>query len=353
MFPKKTLLFFIAAMHGFVIAQHTGVDQTEKDYLKFKETLQEEFEKITPDTSFTPEKYTLHPASIPDWFYNMPPSDDQNIYAIGISDPGMEEQQAIELATLRAKSVAALLWNPKIARLADNFTDEREKGSNGVVSSKYINYYRIIASLAVMEDQIETVDQFFTSFDEVIVLLKLNLFINDISPKDTITATSNIYQAEIQKHNYFEMEEMWQMKGNCISFNSERIKEYSYSFKAVNNLAEITSYYNQSKLDFPYFNFRYQGNNVEPLVLPENTISGKLNLGLWKGLLESLLQNIILHGQGTSVTIKQVGDAYTSRTQNLSREVTESSNSFRIKNLQISSNKLYLNLEKLEKPYSN
>ncbi|MBN2174736.1 MAG: hypothetical protein JW731_11430 [Bacteroidales bacterium] len=347
MLLKTTLLVCIVAINGLVLAQNTGINQTEKDYLKFKETFQDEIKEIKPDSSIDASKYILHPASLPDWLFTIPPSDKNHFYSLGISDPGMTEEEGDELAEFRAKSMAALLTDPKIASLVDNFSDEAQAGQTDDFVTKYINYYKIDALCKCSNTDFEIIEKFRTSFDESLVLVRY--FPNDavFSNTDSLSIEVEIYQAERQKYNRFELEELYTVSGLFISESDSLKADHHYTFKSLNNLSEIKSEFNGNSLHFPYFNFRYQGQQDTNTLLSENSITTKLNHGLWKGYLEALLQKIVLMAHSSSVTVKQLGDAYTSRTQNLSREVAENSTSLRISCVKIINNQMILNLEYL------
>ncbi|MEZ5195867.1 MAG: hypothetical protein R2764_05580 [Bacteroidales bacterium] len=65
------------------------IGQTEKDYLKFKETLHKEIND-TGQNENQASPTILHPAELPTWISNLPASSPNFIYSLGISDPGME-----------------------------------------------------------------------------------------------------------------------------------------------------------------------------------------------------------------------------------------------------------------------
>ena len=348
MFFRLIIVFAIIIICSNILAQNTNnINQTEKDYKKFHETLREEIQSANQDTANLSDEYVLHPAHLPDWFCQMPKSDQQTKYAIGISDPGMEEDNAFKLAELRAKSILSLLLQPAVTGITDNFSNERIKANADEFTTKYVNYFRILSKLSVHQENFEIVERFFTSFNEAIVLLKYNKSVPLTDVTDSIIVVVDVYQAERQKYNKFEMEEKYEITGKFI--NDTCVENFYYSFQALNNLFEITSNFNKEEIKFPYMNFRYQGQNQGQSFEFNNSAGNKLNYGLWKSFMETILQEIIIMSQYGSVAIKQVGDDFTSINQNLSREISEASLSFKINSIEINNNRLSVNMDYLNK----
>ncbi len=156
----------------------------------------------------------------------------------------------------------------------------------------------------------------------------------------------DVYQAERQKYNKFEMEEKYEANGTISSNVSEEV--YNYTFHSLNNLFEITSSFNGEKLYFPYFYFRYQGQTQDQHLSINNSIACKLNYGLWKAYLEVFLQNILALSQPNAVKIEKVGDDYTSKNQDFTREVFESEPAVELVNMFISNNQLLIEMDYLK-----
>jgi len=348
MFFRLIIVFAIIIICSNILAQNTtNISQTEKDYKKFHETLQEEIKSTDQDTASLSGEYVLHPAHLPDWFFQMPKSDQQTKYAIGISDPGMLEDDAFKLAELRAKSILSLLLQPVVTGITDNFSNERINANSDEFTTKYVNYFRILSKLSVHQENFEIVERFFTSFNEAIVLLKYNKSATLTDVTDSINVVVDVYQAERQKYNKFEMEEKYEITGKFI--NDTFAENFSYSFQALNNLFEITSNFNKKELKFPYMNFRYQGQNQGHSFEFNSAGGNKLNYGLWKSFMETILQEIVIMSQSGSVAIKQVGDDFISKNQNLSRELSEASLLFKINSIEINSNRLSVKMDYLNK----
>ncbi|MCD4730394.1 MAG: hypothetical protein K8R74_07330, partial [Bacteroidales bacterium] len=181
-----------------------------------------------------------------------------------------------------------------------------------------------------------------------IVLLRDTVKKRSTGRRDSLTSIVDVYPAERQEYNKFEMEEKDEIEFTL--YTSELDESYNYSFQSLNNLFEITSSYNDIQLHFPYFHFRYQGQPQDQPNALKISITSKLNYGIWKAFLEVFLQKVYLLAQPHNVKIKKVGDDYTSKNQDFIREVSESKPSFKIVNIQISNNQLFVEMDYLNQP---
>lgn len=322
--------------------------QTEKDYRKFKETLNEET-KDTGQYSNQSSRTILHPVELPDWIFELPISEPNTIYSIGISEPGMDMEQAIEQAKFRAKVIAAAFKESKVTFIIDNYSNEKAFTNADEFSTRYENLFSIKASTVSNETNFELLNQHFTSFNEAIVLLKYN--IDKTHSTDSLILGINSYEAERQKYNKFELVDKFEM--NAFEHDNsmpDTINKLFYSFQSLNNLFEIKSVDNGVEYQFPYLNFRYLGQNDSIKTQFESNISTKLNYGLWKAYIETLVQNIFMLSQVYSVKVSQVGDDYTTQNQSFIREVSEANLSFRINSIQVFNNRLSIEMDYLNNP---
>ncbi len=159
----------------------------------------------------------------------------------------------------------------------------------------------------------------------------------------------NSYEVERQKYNTFEIEEKFDLTGSLIeAVNDSSKSNFYYSFHSLNNLFEISSKYMDEEYQFPYYSFKYQGQSTDDKSIFETSINNKLNYGIWKAYIETLVQKIFNMSLAFAVDIKRVGDDYSSKTQNFSREVSEANMSFRLNKFYIYNNRLSLELEYLD-----
>jgi len=313
---------------------------TERDYRKF----QKEFSEVEfSGDSIQKQTYILHPASLPIWLYKIPQPGDRNYYSIGISDPGMEYKEALEMAVIRAKCIYAFLVSPNVSSLADNYSDERTGNTRSEFDTKYISYFQVRSDININDSLMEVVDTFYTSFKEAIVLIKMS---NGQVPGKPFTAEADVYQVERQKTGTFEMEEKYSISG--IDFSPcHDSSNFNYEIHAVNNIYEITSEYNQVIYNFPYLNYRYNKNTGISINDSVFVYKSKLTWGLWKSFTETFMHEIFKLSQNRPVAVKQVGDDYTTRTQHLSRELITAKPAIKISCINVENNHLFLKMDYL------
>ncbi len=143
---RKVILIGILWVPAVLLAQNSSTDKTEKDYREFKETLEKETEKLEQDTAKS-NFQVLHPASLPEWLFNLPVSTSNTLYVLGISDPGMEEEKAFQLAELRAKAIIPVFFQSKVTFIIDNYSNERIDENRDEFTTRYENLFSIVSTL--------------------------------------------------------------------------------------------------------------------------------------------------------------------------------------------------------------
>ena len=340
---SRLILFLIVSFIPVVLSSQEVEDsRVEQDYQKFNETLHKELNYTEKDSTHT-SKNILHPAGLPAWFFNIPDSGLECIYTIGISEPGMSEQEAYELAKLRAKSLISLLYSAELNTMADHFINESVTEKASDFTTKYANFYRIQASIPFDTASFEIVNSGFTSFNEAIVLAKY--VFTERPATDSLFVKADVYQVERQKGNEFEVEEKYEYL--CRMLSPGDSSSFLYTIHTYNNIFEINSRFNNKSLTFPYFNFRYiQPDGIENQ--GQSMYQSKLNYGLWKSFLEVFLQELYFLSQNPDVSVKQVGDQYTNQTRNLARETAKMQNPVELRNLYITNNRIAMKLDILK-----
>jgi hypothetical protein len=337
MFHKFILIAFSCFLPLFIFSQQTeSRDRQRVEYNRFKEILEKEIsEPIEGEVSVMP--LILHPARIPDWFCNIPISDPGNVYAIGISDPGMDMDDAYELAIERAKAITSLMISSSIKSLADNYTNEKNPQSSGEFVTKYLNYFSIHSGYTIDTANFKVLRRFLTAYDEAIVLTSYSMVKSGQDDLSEIVA--EVYQVERQLSNTFEAEEK-------IMFNSSDTSQlFAYTIYSRNNLFEINSSRHGKDILFPYLNYRYTA--PDSVYENINGFDSKLTHGLWKSYLELFLQNAWFLSQNSDLIIKQVDDEFTGKSQNLTRSVNADTPAFAVTGIMVKDNLITIKLDYL------
>lgn len=347
----KAALCFLVIFPGIGVIAQVNSHKTHSDYQEFNKILIKETSEKSTDSSGLK---ILRPSVLPNWICAFPGSDGKQVYALGISDPGMDEAEGFQLACLRAKTIIAVLQHPRIAGMTDNFTNEETESRTDEFVTKYENLYNIESLVTISEINFEVINRHHTAFGETIVLMRFTT--GDSDPcTDTLFVQASAYEVERQKMNFFESEDRYEISGKYShKTDSNILNNFCYSFKSLNNLVEIESIVGAKSHRFPYAVFRYAVAGGDTLKAPAVDYTfQKLNYGLWKTYFQSVIERIALLSQPLSGNLKRVTDDYSQRNQNLSRELSESQPSFLIRDIQIRNNCLALELDYLNKTNKN
>lgn len=220
----------------------------------------------------------------PDWFLNPPVSPDHScIYLIGISDPGMNPNDATNMAVARAKAFLNFF-------LRETEPDFRSSMTDGTI---FETVARSLISKKYHTENFETLHTFVTNYNELIVLLKYSFIPRqNTSLNDSllIKTMMTYYKSDNGKNTEANLE--WISK---ITGKSETSNVY-YVVKQKNNIDSLSSYFETVNNAFePVVNgfsnsYRNQDmNEVSPVVqqtFKENfTASYSLSNGLWPAYL--------------------------------------------------------------------
>lgn len=164
---------------------------------------------------------------LPDWFYNPPKSGSNIFYTLGISDPGLTKEQALQQAEMRAMFVFATLHSVslrinQVSVLSEETNQIIETFSKGVMNKNLPELYFEIAN------------KNFTTNNEAIVLLKITFYsLSADMAKDSvkIKAISNYSTSEIGSEKKYELE----YNAQIINKSSKWISSDNYSSSQKRN----------------------------------------------------------------------------------------------------------------------
>jgi len=318
--------------------QDTEQSRIYDDYQKFKQT----FDNEVANEAIRPVKTIIHPASAPVIFNNIPKSNYQSVYAIGISDPGMDKNKAVELATARAKIIAALMVFPEVGIITDNYTNEKQNGTSSEFVTRYASFFQLNSSLEIDITSFTVENVEFTSFDEAVVLVHCT--IPNSQTSGTVSAKVSAYQNERQKQVRFDNEGKFEILGSEKMLDSVAFST-SYEVTSLNNISNIKTILDSKLQNLEYLNYRYSSNSTN--CLPDSITNNgtKLTYGLWKAFAEQFLIRVFQNLQKADFDIKQVDDNYNAGKQTLSRELIKSQASFQLSEIFVSNNHLSLKID--------
>ncbi|RLD64436.1 MAG: hypothetical protein DRJ01_00800 [Bacteroidetes bacterium] len=327
-------LIYTFILLSFVFSLNAQVNKTskrkiieiEKEKKDFENNFFEDFEANFEEDN-TNYLVNTTPCYIPSWLFNVPKSTNDYIYAIGISDPGMDSADAIQLASVRAKSIVALLNNSNIRNVTDFYSNLKSNANENM----FEYYSQILASRKVSNDSI--INSFYTKYDEAVVLLRIPTNIINSDDYDFITMDCKLYKMDMNMEYATQYEAMFEIDAN--KYNEDTCFTSHYILTEVNNNVDILTEYMDNKISIPNYYFNYK-------IFVNDSNSNQLSAdnGLWKEYIKSILLKVLNLSQINSVKVKTMRENYSSIYEKMTREVSNNNLQFDIDNIQVIDNRL-------------
>jgi len=193
---------------------------------------------------------------LPDWFFKLPqPAANEEVYAIGISDPGMDNtDMARQQAIYRSYYLVSMMLQSNVTKCYD-FSSENY---SGVTTTKSYDIANIHGNKKKIE--IQVVDSFTTKYNERMYLVKGFLTENGM---ETLSIT-NSSSEQIDNNLLHTMESICRIAGHDIYY---AIKDSS------NNVVSIMSSVDKNFYKVAKGEYVYKDKNITVNALP---------YGLWQ-----------------------------------------------------------------------
>ena len=343
----KYLLFIILIVFSSLSlsAQEQRKPRTKKihdDKTRYEnEVFNKEFDKDS-DNQNKQLLYDRIPEQLPDWFFE--PLLVNPVRVVGISDPGMERAEALNQAVMRAKAIYALVNYSVVSNIADDYTNLRESGNQGLYETKFQDFTLSKALIFYKNDDVVIVDTFFTKYDEAIVYVELQA--TSVSNNDTLEVKGEHMQVFTERGDRNEKIEFY----NFFVKDSKRVKDTNatilqYNFRKLNRNYDIASLYGNRMIELPNRSFNYISKtdfvkDSTDTDLQANTLA----IGLWNGYLCGVLSNISDLSKQLASHVKNSNDFYTLKNEGLIRTVARSKARFEINKFKLIKNEIYIDL---------
>ncbi len=320
---------------------HSLEAQTDKK--KFEKIFEQETSDPKYNTRENHSSAYLHTPSqtVPSWFINPPVSTTDAVYAIGISDPGMDTTQALETAIYRAQIIANVLYFSTTQLLCDFYVDEAQNTSDVV----YEHFSRINAKLPHKAD-FEIIEKYRDKFDETLVLIKYHAQ-KKIKASKSNKINLEIYKNEVSSTAYDNFESVYEM---LIKANSKNDPD-----PAIYQLTELVKRYdvltsvNGDSINIPIYNLPYLG-----LTNPADSIGlCYFSHGLWKEYLKSIMVYIISKAREKPEKIQLLGEGFNNENsdgssyEKLSRGISQNNMRFVLTHIEATKDNLNVTLQEI------
>ncbi len=324
--------------------QNSNVQPIEKQYDSFRNT----FDKETNSSPDKPKKQdrnktvsNLQPFTLPDWVTNFQVPDQENmILTLGISDPGLDSANATKQAIIRAKGLLTMFCESTIQNITDSYTNQYQ-GSD--ILGKYTSFSKIEPRGNFPVSAFKIFKKEFTSFGEAVVLAGI--------PK---SACNSSYPEITVKAEYFLSEEGEydnpKIYGTyCLLISDDEGTTADFTAHKTKKSILVTTTLNGDSLAFDYGKFKYFSES--PVELSDDELleysTADLTNGLWNAWFAASLRQMEMAEKHTS-EIRKMDDNYTSKYQNLTREVSENQLGFKPARILIKDNIFYLKMTQIK-----
>lgn len=320
-------------------------NSVESNYSKFKSEFAKEFgienaiELQKKNSNIT---RVFLKTKLPEWVFILPPSNDSIVYAIGVSDPGMDEGPAFQLACLRSKAVLAILTKSTLDGLTDYYINEKELKSGDIISSVYKEFNKLKGELSFNPSDFTIVEETYTANNEAIVLSSLRLNKKLSVDSITIRCMAEISGSHIKKNNKYSSASVIQLMAEEQNFSKNLYNNFYYAVKNSNKKILILSEFSGSSLYTNAHFMSYQSSNIKDDTNEDTGYSYTLQHGLWHAYSALLLQTLVVDLNESYTEQSGLSDDYTKLSQNINRVLSQKEISLRICGFRIQNNTLYL-----------
>ena len=342
----KQLYLFIGIMLCGVLVhpqsetkKNKGGRPIEKQYENFKMTFDKEVGDEAGADTKEQVKFVSHlrPYELPAWmlqFKSLPGTD--QLLVFGISDPGLDTLMAIQQAKIRALGLLSIFRGAMVQNITDVYSNESDFDD---IVGKFTSYSKIEAISTATLGQLEIFDQGFTGYGEAIVLAGIKERALVVESESPVVVADYFISEEGEYDDLFVY--------NTYNFRVDSPGEFTSGFSCHNTKRSIliSSIHNNRELEFEYGRFKYYFR--QEIVISEEELFrysySDLSDGLWNAYLSGILRQVEMAEKHTS-EIKRMGDRYSGKFQNLSREISNIQLGFELSGIFIKDNKLYVKL---------
>ncbi len=306
---------------------------------------QKEFKKVFDNELNQDSKYTHREnhsskylytmlQQVPDWFIHPPVASQNEIFAIGISDPEMDSVKAFEMALFRAKVVANLLHLSTTQLLCDFFLNELDHSSNIV----YEHFSRISAQMPIDDSSFFVTETYRNAYDETMVLIKY-IPSKKIKKNQSAKILFELYKNETESSVHGEYESVYELQV-VWPHNGNSLKDF-YQFTEVGNRSDVVSQMGDTLHQIPIYSLIYTG------IPGEDTLpSVILSHGLWKDFFNSTMTQIITKAREKPENVSYLSDDYQKDSyQKLTRGISVNRQRFYISSILKRENRLVVKLQ--------
>lgn len=307
----KSLVLLIGIV--FAVSSSAQLDK-ERFHNIFKEETKEKKYRSRDNHS---SKYSYTKAQqLPHWFYSPPVPSSGEFIGLGISDPGLDSADAMNMAIHRAQIMAYMLAKSTTQFMVDFFTNEIT-GAQDVV---YEHFARVYTKMPVKAENCDIIETFTNQFDETFVLVKYSPK-KGKQPKNGHTAIMELFKNEMQAGGRGEYESVYEL---LVKDNKDKTNvPLMYRIVEFGTRNDVEGTVNNEDYTVPIYSLRYE------YPVRDTIIKQQFSHGIWKEVFKSTVTQILNKARKKPEIIKDMGDNYQSdSSEKLTRGISSNKMSF-------------------------
>ncbi|MBS3768955.1 MAG: hypothetical protein KGY69_01770 [Bacteroidales bacterium] len=349
MMIRLTFSFFVGLWFILLSLPSSGQRDTlreriDNDKRKYEEIMESETEEISSDGRKLHQYYLL-PEELPEWFFNPSVYSTASVSAIGISEPGMDSANALELAVLRAKSIAILSKRSRIDYISDHFQVVGETDKVSGEHSRNLDFSRIHVR-SLIDDEAFTVNEvFYTKYGEAIALVS---YAGSAQKRnDTLSVSGEIMHLTREASGLLNNTVLCRLDIHFAPYDTLDVSpaESHFTLRRRGKRFNIHSLYNSDSVEFPFHPYRYNHSMNEVSDTTFSFQSCPLKLGLWNAYINLLFSKLSYYHGNLESRVKVTYDNYNLKDQGLIRTISGNSLRFSMDSLAIEDNELFQQIE--------
>ena len=321
----------------------------DQNKFRFEKILKEETDSSRKGTDDL-HKYYLIPETLPEWFFKPQTIASSQKFAIGISDPGLDSVKAFRIAETRAKAILSMSEGTQIENISDHYSVTREGSSKFDKGSQFLDFTKVSTEWTCGDNGFSVDHKFYTKYKEGIVLV--SILPHSAEQNNRLVVTGELMQLlredEINLENTvfckFDITRRYELMPD------DSIINVTYNLKSRGNKFNIVSTYNSDSLDFPDHPYRYFPSG-DSLTKDTAVISHGFTVqnGLWNAYINLLLSKLNFYNRYLDSKVKSSYDNYSLKNQDLVRTVSRNLVSFQLEEIEISEQRMGIELHIVRK----
>lgn len=308
-------------LSGFLLYAFTCALHAQNPSKHFRNTFERETSQNRQESQYGKFRnitnLSFFPDTLPLWFFQPPQSDQESVYAIGISDPDLPPREAFRQAYGRAMVMAVLYNAPRIEYFRDVFTSARNEIPQQGYRHRFDTYFRITSTEEADSSHFWLIDNHITRYNESIVLIGYTPKTTSAGKEQTsgISATASVLYIEAHIDNVSEPQASFDLSSGIL-FNGATPANSEFNCTRKGNRSSTVSIHNGKRNNFPMFVYRYSNPMSAPFTMPLVSYHG-----LWGIFLPQLLEHLTLTTEQTNLHIRTLEEQTQPRVQDITREV--------------------------------